>query len=110
MEADGSDFQDFAFVTEEDVRRVHGDANFGNQKHSNFPVQLHYLLSEMERDGHSEVASWHSHGRSFAVHDKKRFEDEFLPKYVFIVYPVAYFLRFYTVGSGRISLNPSNAS
>lgn len=46
---------------------------------ANFPEKLHYVLSEMEKDGLQSIASWQPHGRSFVVHDVKRFEKEVLP-------------------------------
>ena len=50
----------------------------------NFPVKLHYMLDEIERDSLNHIVSWQTHGRCFAVHSKKEFEETLLPKYVFL--------------------------
>jgi len=47
-----------------------------NQK---FPVILHYVLSELEKDGLDHIISWQPHGRSFIVHDPKALEMNVLP-------------------------------
>lgn len=46
-----------------------------------FPERLHQLLREVEKDGLSDIVSFHPHGRSFAVHDMNRFVEEILPKW-----------------------------
>lgn len=38
-----------------------------------FPEKLHIMLEEVEKDGLDHIVSWHSHGRSFAVHKPKEF-------------------------------------
>ena len=45
----------------------------------NFPVKLHYMLSELERDGLDHIASWQPHGRCFLVHKQKEFTQCILP-------------------------------
>jgi len=47
---------------------------------NNFPVQLHKLLSTLETENRTDVASWCPHGRAIRVHDKETFEKEFLSK------------------------------
>jgi hypothetical protein len=44
----------------------------------NFPVQLHYMLSELEIDGMNDVVSWQPHGRCFLVHKPKQFVEQIL--------------------------------
>jgi hypothetical protein len=39
-----------------------------------FPVRLHYMLSEMEKDGLEHIISWQLHGRCFIVHDSDALE------------------------------------
>ena len=39
----------------------------------NFPVKLHYMLSELEEDGQDHIVSWAPHGRCFVVHDQVSF-------------------------------------
>jgi hypothetical protein len=67
-------YRDCATVEEKDLQ-----ATFSN-KDSSFPERLHYVLSEMEKDGLQDVASWQSHGRCFLVHDQKLFTETVLPK------------------------------
>lgn len=79
-------YQDYADVTESQLLHLDGreqaaavlflSASGGN---ANFPERLHYVLSDMEKDGLDNIASWQSHGRCFVVHDVKRFEKEILP-------------------------------
>jgi hypothetical protein len=45
----------------------------------NFPEILHYVLSDMEKDGLQNVAAWQPHGRCFIVHDQKLFVEKILP-------------------------------
>ena len=41
-----------------------------NAADRNFPVKLHYMLSELEADNQSHIVSWAPHGRCFVVHDQ----------------------------------------
>jgi hypothetical protein len=45
----------------------------------NFPVKLHYMLSDMEADGLAHIVSWQPHGRSFTVHKPAAFVEQILP-------------------------------
>jgi hypothetical protein len=44
----------------------------------NFPVKLHYMLSELETDGMDDIVSWQPHGRCFLVHKQQDFVDKVL--------------------------------
>jgi hypothetical protein len=66
-------YRDFATVEEKDLQAT------SSKKNSNFPEKLHYMLSEMEKDGLQHVASWQSHGRCFLVHDQILFAEKVLP-------------------------------
>jgi hypothetical protein len=44
----------------------------------NFPVKLHYMLSELETDGMDDIVSWQPHGRCFLVHKQQEFVDKVL--------------------------------
>lgn len=46
---------------------------------ANFPTKLHFMLSEMERDGLDHIAGWQPHGRAFTVKNTKEFETKILP-------------------------------
>jgi len=74
-----SEYADFARISEADIRSVQGSVGDVDKGATNFPVQLHYMLAEMEKDGQKGVACWLSHGRAFMVNDKARFEKEMLP-------------------------------
>ena len=50
-----------------------------NGSESNFPVKLHYMLSDMEADGLDHIVSWQPHGRSFTVNNPKEFVEKILP-------------------------------
>jgi hypothetical protein len=43
-----------------------------------FPVKLHYVLSVLETDGLSHIASWAPHGRCFKVHSSEEFVQKVL--------------------------------
>jgi hypothetical protein len=47
---------------------------------NSFPVQLHYLLGEMESDGMGDIIGFAVHGRAFKVHKVDRFVEEILPQ------------------------------
>jgi hypothetical protein len=45
-----------------------------------FPLRLHDMLENVEKDGYDHVVSWQPHGRCFVVHKPKEFV-ELLPQY-----------------------------
>jgi len=46
-----------------------------------FPLKLHEMLDQIEKDGHSDVISWQPHGRCFVVHQPKEFVRYVMPLY-----------------------------
>ncbi|KAL7531539.1 hypothetical protein ACHAWF_003807 [Thalassiosira exigua] len=48
---------------------------------TSFPLKLHRILSESERDGLSHVVGWQPHGRAFKIRDPAAFQAIVLPKY-----------------------------
>lgn len=46
-----------------------------------FPLKLHSILDQVERDGLANVISWQAHGRCFVIHQPKQFVDIVMPKY-----------------------------
>jgi hypothetical protein len=50
-----------------------------NRNEDNFPVKLHYMLSELENDGVDGIVSWQPHGRCFLVHKQQQFVEKVLP-------------------------------
>jgi hypothetical protein len=69
-------YRDLASVEEKDSPNT---SSITSRTSSNFPEILHYVLSDMEKDGLQHVASWQPHGRSFVVHDQKLFVEKILP-------------------------------
>jgi HSF-type DNA-binding len=48
----------------------------------NFPVKLHYMLTEIDSKGPESIISWQSHGRCFKIHEPEQFVRLILPQYV----------------------------
>jgi hypothetical protein len=46
-----------------------------------FPEKLHRMLSELEKEGKTSIASFLSHGRAFAIHDIETFVAEVMPRF-----------------------------
>ena len=46
-----------------------------------FPLKLHSVLMQIERDGLDSIFGWLPHGRSFKIHKEKEFKDIILPMY-----------------------------
>jgi hypothetical protein len=44
-----------------------------------FPVKLHYMLEQIDKEGLSSVVSWQPHGRCFVVHKQNDFVEKILP-------------------------------
>lgn len=66
-------YRDFSFFQE---------AEFGAsslKSTSTFPMKLHYLLQEVEKERSATIITWIEHGRSFMVVDQIRFVKEILP-------------------------------
>ena len=66
-------YRDYADISKEEASEnvasgLDGSAITRTASH-HFPAKLHYLLSEMEKDGLDHIASWMPHGRCFLVHD-----------------------------------------
>jgi hypothetical protein len=48
-------------------------------KNGNFPMRLHYVLTDMENDGLEHIMCWQPHGRCFIVRHRKLLEQMILP-------------------------------
>ena len=46
-----------------------------------FPLKLHAVLDQVDRDGLSSIVSWQPHGRCFVIHKPKEFVDHVMPNY-----------------------------
>jgi hypothetical protein len=81
-------YRDFASVPCPDVEEeaeivddeVEAPQRTPGKKTKNFVVQLHSILSELERDGLDTIAAWQPHGRAFVVKQRKEFVSSFLSK------------------------------
>jgi HSF-type DNA-binding len=47
-----------------------------------FPMKLHQIFDDIEKDGLTHIASWAPHGRCFFILRPKEFVDKVLPRYV----------------------------
>jgi hypothetical protein len=54
-------------------------SSMSNGGEQNFPVKLHYMLNELEKDGMDDIVSWQPHGRCFLVHKQQQFVEQVLP-------------------------------
>ena len=72
-------YRDYAYVTEEDPENV-GEQKPGRCSDTNFPVRLHFMLSNLEKDGLDRIISWQPHGRCFVVHKQEEFVQQILPQ------------------------------
>jgi hypothetical protein len=46
-----------------------------------FPMKLHRIFDEVEKDGYAHIMSWQPHGRAFAIRDATLFSRIIMPKY-----------------------------
>jgi hypothetical protein len=46
-----------------------------------FPEKLHRMLEQTEREGVTDIVSFFSHGRAFAIHKPRRFSQEIMPRF-----------------------------
>jgi len=74
------DYHDYAHELElEQSSATLAKLSAGGRGDQNFPIKLHYMLSELEKDGLDHIVSWQPHGRCFVVHKQKEFVDHVLP-------------------------------
>lgn len=62
----------------DDGAQLRAAAGGGSGSEQSFPMKLHYMLNDIEKDGLSHIISWSSHGRCFVVHDQKLFVEKIL--------------------------------
>lgn len=46
-----------------------------------FPMKLHRIFEEVEKDGYAHIMSWQPHGRAFVIRDATLFSRIIMPKY-----------------------------
>ena len=71
-------YRDHAAEVESNADAVITKNGNGSSSETNFPVKLHYMLSDMEADGLDHIVSWQPHGRAFIVHKPKEFVSQVL--------------------------------
>lgn len=67
---DGPALDEYAKMREQDTTTTHA-----------FPLLLHRLLDSASMKGYEDIVSWQQHGRSFHVHNVKRFVADVMPKF-----------------------------
>lgn len=75
---DTSEYHDYAQEQQLDGAPLLCKIKNGTNSEQNFPVKLHYMLSDMEADGLDHIISWQPHGRSFTINKPKEFVDKIL--------------------------------
>ena len=53
----------------------------GSASQLSFPLKLHRILDQAEKDGKKDVISWLPHGKAFLVHDVDRFVNEIMSQH-----------------------------
>ena len=79
IQDDGTGYHDFANEAEIPGVSVSSHTKNGANSEQNFPVKLHYMLSDMEADGLANIVSWQPHGRCFIVNKTEEFVSKILP-------------------------------
>jgi hypothetical protein len=75
---------DYAQITENEQEfvttdRINSVTVISRRSEGNFPVKLHYILSQAEVDGMDDIVSWQPHGQCFVVHKQNEFVEKILP-------------------------------
>jgi hypothetical protein len=73
-----------------------------------FPEKLHRMLEATEREGTSDVVSFFSHGRAFAIHKPRRFVQEIMPRFFRQTRLTSFQRQLNLYGFRRISQGPDN--
>ncbi len=73
-----------------------------------FPDKLHRMLNAVEREGLSDVVSFFSHGRAFAIHKTRRFVSEIMPRFFRQSRLTSFQRQLNLYGFRRISQGPDN--
>jgi HSF-type DNA-binding len=74
-----STYQDHSGFTEQDTSCEGTVATHASDR--NFPVKLHFMLSELENDLMDHIVSWQPHGRCFVVHKQDEFVKSIRPRF-----------------------------
>lgn len=75
-------------VKSEEKGQEHDVFDTGSQRHSRrwgqgktFPYKLYHILEEAESEGKLDVISFFPHGLGFAINNRAKFIEEFMPRY-----------------------------
>ena len=83
------EYKDYSEVREDDRKGVSHNvdsesyfpsSSIRNSNNICFASKLHYMLSELEKEGCDDIIGWQSHGRSFIIRDRKRFVESIISK------------------------------
>jgi hypothetical protein len=73
-----------------------------------FPEKLHRMLDNAERERTTDVVSFFSHGRAFAIHKPRRFVQEIMPRFFRQTRLTSFQRQLNLYGFRRISQGPDN--
>ena len=76
-----SRYRDFSKVADEEVR-IKFSSMVGRSQES-FPIKLHKIIDQIERDGLSSILSWCAHGRAFKIHNNTLFVKDVMSRYFY---------------------------
>jgi len=72
-------YHDYSREIELDQKAEEQEQTTNRNGEQNFPVKLHFMLSELAADGLDHIVSWQPHGRCFVVHKHHEFVKFVLP-------------------------------
>mmetsp|Transcript_22482 Transcript_22482/g.45062 ORF Transcript_22482/g.45062 Transcript_22482/m.45062 type:complete len:537 (+) Transcript_22482:169-1779(+) len=73
-----------------------------------FPDKLYRLIEDAQAEGKSEIISFFSHGRAFAIHDPDRFCEEIMPRFFRQTKLASFQRQLNLYGFRRISRGPDS--
>ena len=105
--------QTFAVPEEAPSDNYHRKPPRSRTKHSGgvvepFPLKLHRMLETCEREGLSDVASFFSHGRAFAIHKPRRFVEYVMPRFFKQTKLTSFQRQLNLYGFKRLTTGPDN--
>ena len=73
-----------------------------------FPEKLHRMLESVEREGATDIVSFFSHGRAFAIHKPRMFVEKVMPRFFRQTRLTSFQRQLNLYGFRRISQGPDN--
>ena len=74
-------YVDYSSVIDEHDHRLNqkdSESNKSSRQMLTFPSQLHYILSELEKDKMDDIMSWRPHGRCFVISNPQELAEKVL--------------------------------